>query len=322
MLDGLKDSKILILGGTGLFGKHLLKKWEEYNSTEELNMSITMTTRNKERALAENTMLDRKNIQLMEIDFRRRYVIEGNFDYIMHMANASAQETYEGMKQGTKYDILANSTQCVNDLLYKGETKRVIFTSSGVAYGINNTYKESDIVKVNHLSPESTLTFGKLNAEYNLNRVCEETNVELVIARCFSVVSEYIPMELHYAIGNFIKNAIEEEDILIKSDGKDIRSFQYLDETVEWLTKLLIMKDPPRIINVGSKDEITIRDLARLVKRTMKSNSNIKILNQEPPKDNERRNYYVPNLDKADSLGLSNETSLEEALTRIYKFLK
>ena len=64
-------------------------------------------------------------------------------------------------------------------------------------------------------------------------------------------------MYIHYAIGNFVRDATFDKEIIINSDGKDLRSFQDLSDTVEWLTFILI-KLLHKIINVGSNKPISI----------------------------------------------------------------
>ena len=234
------------------------------------------------------------------------------------MANASAKDTYKGISQIRKYNILINATRAVQNIVEKGGVKRVIFTSSGVAYGnMKYDYKEEYGSNINHLCKQSTLGFAKLVCEHQLNSVCTEKNCNLVIARCFSFIMEYMPMDIHYAVGNFIENAIKNEDIVIKSDGNDVRSYQYLEDTCIWLEKLMIMEKPPQVINIGSDEKIKIRDLALLVKEIVNNESQIKILNQSPPNDNQRRAFYVPNLELAREYGLVNTHGLRDAIGKV-----
>ena len=94
-------------------------------------------------------------------------------------------------------------------------------------------------------------------------------NTEFKIARCFSFISEYLPCDIHYAIGNFVRDAVNKNDIIIKSDGKDIRSYQDISDAIDWLSFLLNKDFPYKIINIGSDIGITIYDLAVKVKNLL-----------------------------------------------------
>ena len=314
----INGKKVLILGGTGLFSRHLIERWNTLIKEENIDVKLTICTRDRKNALKTNRQLNHEYIEIKEIDFEKEDEIKGEYDYIFHMANASAKDTYKGISQIRKYNILINATRAVQNIVEKGGVKRVIFTSSGVAYGnMKYDYKEEYGSNINHLCKQSTLGFAKLVCEHQLNSVCTEKNCSLVIARCFSFISEYMPMDIHYAVGNFIENAIKNEDIVIKSDGNDVRSYQYLEDTCIWLEKLMIMEKPPQVINIGSDEKIKIRDLALLVKEIVNNDCQIKILNQSPPNDNQRRAFYVPNLELAREYGLVNTHGLRDAIGKV-----
>ena len=99
--------------------------------------------------------------------------------------------------------------------------KRIVFTSSGVIYGNKENPKESDYSHLNHIEESSSLAMGKLTSEYLLSQYCKKYKVKLSIARCFSFVGKRLPINIHYAIGNFVNDAINERPIIIKGDGKD-----------------------------------------------------------------------------------------------------
>ena len=98
------------------------------------------------------------------------------------------------------------------------------------------------------------------------------------IARCFSFVGPGLPTDLHYAIGNFVSSAVNGEDIIIKGDGSNIRSYMYLGDMVSWLMRILFMGKQGEDYNVGSDEKISVLELAKIVKNTLKTTSKIVVL--------------------------------------------
>ena len=102
------------------------------------------------------------------------------------------------------------------------------------------------------------------------------------------------------------------QPIVIKGDGSPLRSYLYADDLVEWLFKILERGESGRPYNVGSDEAISIRDLAVLVRETLQSKSEIKVLGQTVAG---AANCYVPNVSRArDELGLVQKVSLPEAI--------
>ena len=121
--------------------------------------------------------------------------------------------------------------------------------------------------------------------------LCEANNTEFKIARCFSFISEYLPFNIHYAVGNFVRDALSKKHIVIKSDGKDIRSYQDVSDTVEWLSFMLCKDFEYKMINVGSDKRISILQLAQKIKFLINPSAEI-ILENKTVKVS---NFVIPN---------------------------
>jgi dTDP-glucose 4,6-dehydratase/UDP-glucose 4-epimerase len=319
MLSCLNTSHhLLILGATGLFGRHLLPKLFTHFDNFLNKPKLTIVTRSKSQALALFPSLETYS-DLIEMDFLlANNITKGNnYTHILHMANTSASETFSGANQYSKYQLLLNSSIAIRNLIMDGGVKRIVFTSSGIAYGETSNYSESQNSALNHLHPSSSLAFGKLTAEYILSNSTLDLDCELSIARCFSFISPFLPVDIHYAIGNFIKNAVHNEDIIVNSDGRDIRSYQNVEDTVDWLIFLLTTKNPIPILNVGDDKAISIADLAFRVKKVLNSNSTVNIKNNKTLDHNQRRFNYVPNISLARSMGLTNHWDLNSSIEQL-----
>lgn len=305
---------LLLLGATGLFGRHLLPLLLRHAVESKSPPKLTIVTRNKASVVQQLPLLAR-HCDFIELDFRSSAEIPGEcaYTHILHMASTSAEDTFLGIDHYSKYQLLLNSAVAVRKLILAGTVERVVFASSGVAYGNSASYLESDNPELNHLLPFNSLAFGKLNAEFILNSSVTSSCI-LSIARCFSFVSPYLPVDIHYAVGNLVRDAVFGDDITVLSDGLDIRSYQHVDDAIDWILYLLTCDSPPPILNIGSDDAISIADLAERVKAIVNPRAKVKILNKPQLGHNSRRYNYVPNISLARSLGLSNSWSLDASL--------
>jgi nucleoside-diphosphate-sugar epimerase len=321
----LAHSKLFITGGTGLFGHWMLDSLTDVNQRLNLQISATVLTRHPELAKAKMPYLDSR-IQFLKGHVETFVLPTEKFDAILHMATTSAEETFQGFSQTQKLRMLFEGTQRVIELAQNCGAKRILFTSSGAVYGsqLCDFIQESALMQIDPFKPESGLALGKSVAEFLLHRANDESNLEVVVARCFSFVGPGIPVNQHYAIGNFIKNASEGKSILIKGDGTAIRSYMYLGDLVWWLLKLLLDGKSGDTYNVGSDYPISISELAHKV--ALLSNHSPKILIQGQADYSVGvpvRNSYTPSIEKAKfELDLHISTDLSSAIAQTLNALR
>lgn len=313
---------ILILGGTGLFGHHLLPRLLLQHNVSSDFPRISLVTRSASNAVKSFPYL-KSFANIIECDFLHCNRLEMVTDctHILHMATTSARDTYSGVNQFSKFELLLNSAYAVRDIILRGGVKKVVFASSGVAYGSPARYIESTPSVVSHLQLSSSLMLGKITAEFILYDACITSQVHYSIARLFSFVSPFLPCDIHYAIGNFVRDAIQNKDIVIRSDGKDMRSYQHLEDAIDWILSLVLLDRAPLVLNIGSDESLSIRDLALRVKYLTNSSSAIRILNNNVSDDNARRSNYIPDISLARSLGLENTISLNDSIVELARFV-
>jgi dTDP-glucose 4,6-dehydratase len=192
--------------------------------------------------------------------------------------------------------------------------KRFLFVSSGAVYGmqppemthIPGTYLGSP----DPMDPNSAYGEGKRVGELLCAIAHQENGLEATIARCFAFVGPHLPLDAHFAIGNFIRDAIKGGPIKVK-DGTPYRSYLYAADLAIWLWTILFKGEACHPYNVGSDQQVAIVQLAETVASTLGESVRASTLNFKPA-----LSRYVPNIKNARDLGLEVQTPLIEAIKK------
>jgi dTDP-glucose 4,6-dehydratase len=132
-------------------------------------------------------------------------------------------------------------------------------------------------------------------------------------------VGEHLPLDAHFAIGNFIRSCLNDEPIVIQGDGTPLRSYLYTGDLAHWLWGILLHGENGRIYNVGGNYVVSIEEVARIVKKVAKTSNEIQILSSPSG----FTQCYAPNIRRVSKeLGLNVEVSLEEAIKRTIEYHK
>lgn len=307
-LSKLNNSNILITGGTGLFGKSILDALIFMHNFYEFK--ITVLSRNKNNFLFNYPKYNLEFINFIRGDIRNFDCKRQDFDYIIHAATpASAKLEEENPKE--MYSVILEGTKNIIDIAKNMNVKKLLFTSSGAVYG--EQYQSIKSFKEDYQGIPITY-YGK--AKKISENIFLNSNINVSIARCFAVTGPYLNLNIHFAIGNFIKDAIENRDIIINGDGRPLRSYLYTADLVIWLLAILLKSENKSIYNVGGRNGISIYDLAKKVSKQVNNyTGKVDILtksnyNYPTPK-------YIPNNKKIiKELGVKENYTLDEAIKR------
>lgn len=317
--DELRNQKIFITGGTGFFGCWLLESFAWANDILDLNASALVLTRSIDAFRRKAPHLaSHPAIQFYEADVRDFKFPEVSFSHIIHAATSASVQLNE-YNPLMMFDTIVQGTRHVLDFAHYCNARKFLFTSSGAVYGkqpsaIDNV-SEDYTGAVNPVEPLSAYGEGKRAAELLCSLYSRQYGVEVKIARCFAFVGPYLPLDIHYAIGNFINDGLKGKPICVKGDGTPYRSYLYAADLMIWLLTILFNGIPCRPYNVGSGKGITIRELAEMVADQFDHKPEIQIL--QKPQQNKNPEWYVPSVQRAETeLGLKQHIDLPDAIRR------
>jgi nucleoside-diphosphate-sugar epimerase len=315
----MRGQRIFITGGTGFFGCWLVESFLHVNRAENLGAKATVLTRNP-AAFAQKCphLASDPAIALLAGDVCDFPFPDGDFRYVIHAATeASAKQSAERPLE--MLGTILRGTERTLEFAATHATQKYLLTSSGAVYGeqppaithITENYAGAP----NQLDPASVYSEGKRAAELMCAIHGATNKTECKIARCFAFVGPHLPLDAHFAIGNFMRDAMEGGSIRVNGDGTPKRSYMYAADLAVWLWTILFRAPASQAFNVGSDQAISISALAQAVLAAIGSKADVQIL-QPRSKDAPLR-QYVPSIDKArQELGLECEISLEDAVRR------
>ena len=314
MLDG---GAIFLTGGTGFFGTWLVALLAHAREALGLRLELTLLTRRPEAFLRlAPGAAGQDFIRLHRGDVRSFEFPKGRFTHVVHAATDTSVAA--DRDPATLIDSIVGGTQRVLEFARAAEVRRLLYVSSGAVYGpqpadldlIPETYPGA----CDPLDPRSAYGQAKRLAEQMCSCASVGSRLETVMARAFAFVGPGLPLDGHFAIGNFIRDAQAGGTIVVGGDGTPLRSYLYAGDLAAWLVTLLVQGEAGTAYNVGSDEAVSIADLAGLVARTLPSAAGVTIRGTAAARGH--RSRYVPSIARARTLGLAAWTPLDEAIRR------
>lgn len=320
-LTQLDGASIFLTGGTGFFGKWILALLAQARLRLSLNLQITVLSRSPERfARLSPDLAHLDFVRLLPGDVRSFVFPKGRYTHVIHAATDTTAAAGEAM---TLIAAITEGTRRVLEFATVAGVQRLLYVSSGAIYGRQPIdlplIPEEYLGACDCLDPNSAYGQAKRLAEQMCVIVSDDTQVEAVIARAFAFVGPGLPLDAHFAIGNFIRDALDGKTIIVSGDGQPLRSYLYSGDLAAWLMTLLVRGSAKTAYNVGSDQTISIVDLAEAVASAIPTARGVAI--RGVPSRVLDRNRYVPSIEKARrDFGLDVWTSLHEAIRRTADF--
>jgi UDP-glucuronate decarboxylase len=325
MTNQKKQDHILLTGGTGFFGKALLRYWVEKAKNGKKMPLVTILSRDPRRfGILYPELIEKPWLFMHHGDITKPNTFPKKIAFT-HVIHAAADSTLgPKLTPLERYDQIVDGTRNLLDFATSSGAKRFLFTSSGAVYGTQPPHLER-ITEDWHgmpdpLTPNNAYGVAKRAAEHLCVLYGQKYNIETVIARCFAFVGPDLPLDVHFALGNFIRDALWRDEITVSGDGTPLRSYLYQKDLADWLITLLNNAQSGQAYNVGSDQAISIAELAYLVRDIIAPKKLVKFINSSDL--NKNRNIYIPSIQKAkNELKLEVKVSLSEAIRNTFDII-
>ena len=305
--------KVLITGAAGFLGSHLCDKFidEGYHVIGMDNL-ITGSLKNIE------TLFSNKYFEFYHCDVSKFVYVPDKLEFILHFASPASPMDYLKMPIQT---LKVGSLGTHNLLgLAKEKRARILVASTSEVYGDPDVHpqKEDYWGNVNPVGPRGVYDEAKRFQEAMTMAYHSYHGLETRIARIFNTYGARMRLEDGRALPAFISQALRGVDITVFGEGKQTRSFCYVDDLIEGIYRLLLC-DYSYPVNLGNPDEVSIRAFAEEIIQLTGSGS--KIVNKPLPVDDPMQRK--PDIDKAkDLLGWQPKISRSEGLKRTLEYFK
>lgn len=311
----MKAKSLLVTGGAGFVGSHLCAKYlKEGRRVIALdNLQTTDSTKNIKDLFAN------LNFRFVKSDIIRPINLSEKIDWIFNFACAGSYTSYQ---YDPVHTMQTNTAGVINVLeLARSHGARIMQASTSEVYGdpLETPQKETYRGNVNMLGPRGCYDEGKRAAETLIMDYHREHGVDVKIIRIFNTYGPNMDLNDGRAITNFVANALAGHDLVIYGDGSHTRSFQYVDDLIEGIDRMMEKDDFIGPVNLGNPGEITMRDLAELV--ISKTGSKSKIVYAPLASDDPRRRCPDISLAKQE-LDWAPKVSLDEGLDKTIEYFK
>ncbi len=325
----INGKTIFVTGATGMLATYIIYFLIYLNEKiENFNVNIIAGIRNKEKCIKKfGKYIDKKYFNYYLGDINREIDIKQKVDFIIHAASIAMTEYYSVYP----IDVILPNVIGTNNLLdfaEKNNSDSFLFFSSDVIYGKideNKDVKEDDYGKIDTLNINSCYAESKRLGETLCRAYFKQKNVNTKIVRISHTYGPTIDLENdHRVFAEFIKNIINNQNIIMKSDGNAIRSFCYLSDATEAFFRILLDGKKGEAYNMCNTDcRISIKELADILVRLFPE-KNLRVEQRAREKsDNYIENKFVVNStisnEKLKSLGWKPQFNIEEGFSRTIK---
>ena len=307
-------STLLVIGGTGFFGKSILDSFKR-GALEKWGIELIIAmSRNAESLCKEAPQLISSGVELYSADIATTATLPAA-DIVIHAAASTDAARYISSPLEEQQNIQAGIYNYCELAKIFHPKSRILYVSSGAVYGkqpagMAHFLEECPLSDLSELpAGKRDYAAAKLDAE-DAVKFLGRQGLSVSIARCFAFAGPWLPRNQHFAIGNFIEDGLRGRPITVKASKAVYRSYMYADDLVEWMMTIAhhASQECP-VYNVGSDRAVLMGDLARLVANEFGVDASI------PEITDTDVDRYIPSIEKAKhELGLPLRHDLLSAI--------
>jgi dTDP-glucose 4,6-dehydratase len=320
-LSPLRNSELLVTGGTGFVGTWLAEAISFLNDHHDFKAKLTLQSPHASQWGARYPHLgSRPEIRAQELDVRNLLELPKGVQWVIHAAASPDTRQHASDPARTIETIVSGTSAVLKAATRSSDIRKILNVSSGMVYGSQplslDRVPETYIGSIDPASFTSAYGEAKRLAETMCASYGSQYRLPVTTARMFAFVGPYQLLDRPWAVNNFVRDATMGGNLRIHGDGLTVRSYMYPADMAAWLLVMLVRGQEGSAYNVGHPDGISLLSLAEKI--VALATKPIKIQTDVLREKRSHHSRFVPDVQKAErELGLKLAFSLDDALARM-----
>jgi dTDP-glucose 4,6-dehydratase len=318
-IELLLSRGVLVTGGSGFVGRWLISPLAA--AAAKTDASPRLVSINRNTSSWQQSLVDEGLLTVVNCDITNEIPDLGEFGYVFHCATPASADLNDSQPAEMERIIAEGTSSVIRR--FAGTTTRVVNVSSGAVYGMQppdvKCLDEEWLKDKRFVLPNSAYHRGKSDAENQFNSAMEGASFSVVHARLFAFLAPFLPLDTHFAAGNFMRDALLDRAIAINGDPRTVRTYMYGTDLAVWLMAAAVRGISGSAYNVGSPQETTIADLASVIAQRAGSRSGVSQSSTRGQSGPPHR--YVPCTSRTErELGVNVQVGLADAIDRTIRW--
>jgi UDP-glucuronate decarboxylase len=320
-IEQLVSKPMYITGGSGFVGRWLIESLAR--AARKLGTNSKIISLNRSTLPWQRKLVEQGLLHVINADITTELHVDGDVGYVFHCATPASAFLNETNPLEMQRVIEAGAESVIKR--FSKSSTKVVNVSSGAIYGVqphNVQCLDDDWRSSSQFAlPDSAYHRAKVAAEAKFSQALTSSPFSVVHARLFAFVAPFLPLDRHFAAGNFLKSAVSNQPITITGDGRTVRTYMYGTDLVVWLIAAAISGKSGEAYNIGSPHETTIAELAMKISQIAGSTARVRQLVE--PDLTQPAHRYVPCTTRTErALGVHLNVGLDDAIERTVRWLR
>lgn len=316
-LDPLRQSELVVIGGTGFVGTWIAEMVAALNDGYQFGIKLSLISRSTDQFANRSPHLaNRPDFSLIKSDVRQLGQFPTNADWVIHAAANPDVRMHASNPLDTASVIVDGTMSVMRTAERLSRLRKLLYLSSGLVCGAQPV-TANGVAENAPGAPAPDASFIYPNAKRFAETLCSaaraQSRIPALVARPFSFIGPYQSLDTPWAQTTFLSDALRGHPIRVLGDGQIVRSYLYGSDAAYWFLRILTAGQSGDVVNVGSPVGVTLQDLAKEVARNFEPSPDI--LFNTAPRSTSRASQLLPDTTHAQNeYGLSVFTTLDDAI--------